>query len=125
LGVPIVAVGLLYQEGYFRQVLNAEGRQEALYPYNDPTPLPIQPALAPSGGWLTIPVELPGRVLSLRVWRARVGRVTLYLLDSNAPANEPFDRGVTGKLYGDGPETRLRQELVLGIGGWRVLEALG
>jgi starch phosphorylase len=123
--VPIVAVGLLYQEGYFRQRLGADGRQEALYPYNDPTALPIQPVLASGGGWLTIPLELPGRVLSLRVWRVNVGRTALYLLDSNAPTNDPFDRGITGKLYGDGPETRLRQELVLGIGGWRLLDALG
>jgi len=124
MGIPIVAVGLLYQEGYFRQTVGPDGRQEALYPYNDPTALPIQPELASSGGWLTISLELPGRILSLRVWRANVGRTPLYLLDSNAPANDPFDRGITGKLYGDGPETRLRQELVLGIGGWRLLEAL-
>jgi starch phosphorylase len=125
LGVPIVGVGLLYQEGYFRQMVGADGRQEALYPYNDPTALPIQPELASSGAWLTIPLELPGRVMSLRVWRANVGRVVLYLLDSNAPANDPADRGITGKLYGDGPETRMRQELVLGIGGWRLLDTLG
>ena len=121
LGVPIVAVGLLYQEGYFRQLVDAAGRQEELYPYNDPTALPIQPTRAASGGWLTIPVELPGRTLWLRVWQAAVGRVTLYLLDANVPVNEPVDRGITGKLYGDGPEMRLRQEIVLGIGGWRLL----
>jgi starch phosphorylase len=125
MGIPIVGVGLLYQEGYFRQMVGADGRQEALYPYNDPTALPIQPELASSGEWLTIPLELPGRVLSLRVWRANVGRTPFYLLDSNAPANDPFDRGITGKLYGDGPEMRLLQELVLGIGGWRLLETLG
>jgi starch phosphorylase len=125
LGIPVVAVGLLYQEGYFRQLVGADGQQEALYPYNDPTALPIQPELAASGGWLTIPLELPGRVVTLRVWRVNVGRTRLYLLDSNAPVNEPFDRGITGKLYGDGPETRLRQELVLGIGGWRLLDTLG
>jgi starch phosphorylase len=125
LGVPMIAVGLLYQEGYFRQALDAGGRQEELYPYNDPTALPIQPALAESGGWLTVPVELPGRTLVLRAWRAIVGRVTLYLLDTNVPVNDPADRGITGKLYGDGPEMRIRQEIVLGIGGFRLLDALG
>ncbi|HEX2658882.1 MAG TPA: alpha-glucan family phosphorylase [Polyangia bacterium] len=125
LGVPLVAVGLLYQEGYFRQSFDAAGRQEELYPYNDPTTLPIRPCLAPSGEWLTVSVELPGRQLILRAWRATVGRVTLHLLDSNVPINDPADRGITGKLYGDGPEMRLRQEMVLGIGGWRLLERLG
>jgi starch phosphorylase len=125
LGVPMVAVGLLYQEGYFRQTFDASGKQEELYPYNDPVTLPIQPSLAPSGGWVTVPVELPGRTLWLRGWRATVGRVTLHLLDSNVPVNDPVDRGITGKLYGDGPEMRIRQEMVLGIGGWRLLEAVG
>jgi glycogen phosphorylase len=125
MGVPIVAVGLLYQEGYFRQAIDEEGRQEELYPYNDPTVLPIQPTGAPSGGWLKIPVELPGRMLWLRAWTARIGRVTLFLLDANVPINEPRDRGITAKLYGDGPEMRLRQEIALGIGGWRLLDALG
>ena len=125
LGVPLIAVGLLYQEGYFRQRIDALGRQEELYPYNDPVTLPIQPSLAPSGEWLTVPVELPGRTLQVRAWRATVGNVTLHLLDSNVPLNDAADRGITGKLYGDGPETRLRQEMVLGIGGWRLLAALG
>ena len=124
-GVPMVGVGLLYQEGYFRQVLDAQGRQQELYPYNDPTVLPIQPALSPSGGWLMVSVDLPGRALWLRVWRANVGNVPLYLLDSNAPLNDAADRGITGKLYAEGLETRLCQEIVLGIGGWRLLEALG
>ena len=125
LGVPVVGVGLLYQQGYFRQVLDASGRQQELYPYNDPTSLPIQPVLAMSGGWLHVALTLPGRTLLLRVWQARVGRVSLYLLDSNDPLNSPADRGITSELYGGGPELRLVQELVLGIGGWRLLEALG
>ena len=125
LGVPLIAIGLLYQEGYFRQTIDATGRQEELYPYNDPVTLPIQPALAPSGEWRMVPLELPGRIFWLRAWRATVGRVTLYLLDGNVPVNDPVDRGITGKLYGDGPEMRLRQELALGIGGWRLLEAMG
>lgn len=125
LGVPAVGVGLLYQQGYFRQVLDASGRQQELYPYNDPTSLPIQPVLAPSGGWLHVALTFPGRTLLLRVWLARVGRVSLYLLDSNDPLNSPADRGITSELYGGGLELRLVQELVLGIGGWRLLEALG
>jgi starch phosphorylase len=124
-GLPAVGVGLLYQVGYFRQVVDAAGRQQELYPYNDPTSLPIQPVLASAGGWLHVPVELPGRILQLRVWQARVGRVVLYLLDSNDPVNSPADRAITGELYGGGPELRLTQELALGIGGWRMLEALG
>ena len=94
LGVPLVGIGLLYQEGYFRQAIDAAGRQEELYPYNDPVTLPIQPALAPSGEWLMVPVELPGRTLWLRAWRATIGRVTLYLLDGNVPINDPADRGI-------------------------------
>ena len=76
------------------------------------------------GGWLHIPVELPGRTLQLRVWRAIVGRTLLYLLDSNDPVNGPVDRGIVGKLYGGGSEMRLMQEIVLGVGGWRLVEAL-
>jgi starch phosphorylase len=125
LGVPVVGVGLLYQQGYFRQVLDASGRQQELYPYNDPTSLPIQPVLAPSGGWLHVALQFPGRTILLREWQARVGRVTLYLLDSNDPLNSPADRGITSELYGGGQELRLVQELVLGISGWRLLEALG
>lgn len=125
LGVPMVAVGLLYQEGYFRQTFDATGRQEELYPYNDPVTMPIRPLLTTSGEWVIVPVELPGRTLWLRGWRATVGRVTLHLLDSNVPTNDPADRGITGKLYGDGLEMRIRQEIVLGIGGWRLLQAVG
>ena len=125
LGVPLVAVGLLYQEGYFRQMLDDSGMQIELYPHNVPTSLPITPLRAADGAWLSVPLELPGRKLALRVWRAQVGRVPLYLLDSNDPMNSPADRGITGKLYGGDEETRLVQEMVLGIGGWRALELLG
>jgi starch phosphorylase len=125
LGVPMVAVGLLYQEGYFRQAIDETGRQEALYPYNDPTTLPIEPVLGAGDAWVTVGMELPGRTLRLRAWRATVGRVPLYLLDTNVPGNDPLDRTITGKLYGDGLELRLRQELVLGVGGYRLLDALG
>jgi starch phosphorylase len=125
LGVPLVGLGPLYQEGYFRQMLDAAGEQLETYPYNDPASLPIQPVLNEEGAWLHIPLELPGRTLLVRVWRANVGRIKLYLLDTNDPLNSPADRGITGKLYGGGTEMRLLQEMVLGIGGWRTLEALG
>ena len=125
LGVPVVGIGILYQQGYFRQMLDRSGWQIEAYPYNDPTSLPLMPAAGPSGGWLRVQLELPGRLLWLRVWRAQIGRCDLYLLDSNDPLNSPADRGITNKLYDDWPETRLRQEMILGIGGWRVIRALG
>ena len=124
LGVPMVGVGLLYQVGYFRQVVDAGGRQREVYPYNDPASLPIQPVQARGGGWLHVSLDLPGRTIVFRVWQAQVGRATLYLLDSNDPMNSPIDRGITSELYGAGPELRLMQELALGIGGWRALEAM-
>ncbi len=124
LAVPVIGVGLLYQEGYFRQIVDAEGVQQELYPYNEPATMPVEPVILPEGGWLRIPLELPGRVVQLRVWRATVGRVKLYLLDSNDPLNSPVDRGITAKLYGGGNEIRLMQEIALGVGGWRVVEAL-
>ena len=125
LGVPVVGVGLLYQEGYFRQVIDAEGGQQALYPYNDPGQLPITPVRDAEGEWLRVEFAFPGYKVWARVWQAEVGRAKLYLLDSNDPANIPADRGITGELYGGGPELRLRQELLLGVGGWRLLWALG
>ncbi|GEJ56918.1 alpha-glucan family phosphorylase [Anaeromyxobacter diazotrophicus] len=125
LGVPLAAVGLLYQEGYFRQQVEASGEQHERYPYNDPLSLPIQPALDAGGGWLHVQLALPGRPLWLRLWRAQVGRTTLLLLDANDALNAPADRGITAKLYGDGSEVRLLQEIVLGVGGWRALEAAG
>ena len=122
--VPIFGVGLLYQEGYFRQIIDVSGWQQEAYPYNEPAMLPIQPARDQDGGWLRIPLNLPGRTLLLRVWKAAVGRTVLYLLDSNDPLNSPADRGITAKLYGGGSEMRLMQEIVLGVAGWRVIEAL-
>ena len=124
LAIPAVGVGLLYQEGYFRQIVDADGLQQELYPYNEPAMLPIEPVVLEDGGWLSIPLEFPGRIVLLRVWQANVGRVKLYLLDSNDPLNSPADRGITAKLYGGGPEIRLMQEIALGIGGWRTIEAL-
>jgi starch phosphorylase len=125
LGVPVVGIGLLYQQGYFRQEIDAQGHQQALYPYNDPGQLPIQPVRQPNGEWLRLDVAMPGFKLWIRIWQVQVGRVKLYLLDTNDPANLPSFRGITTELYGGGPELRLRQELVLGIGGWRLLRALG
>src|SRR5580658_6964185 len=125
LGVPVVAVGLLYQQGYFRQVIDRNGAQQALYPYNDPGQLPITPLRDPDGGWLRLEIALPGYSVWIRAWQAQVGRVRLLLLDSNDTANLPAHRGITSELYGGGPELRLKQELLLGIGGWRLLNALG
>jgi glycogen phosphorylase len=124
LGLPVVGIGLLYQEGYFRQIIDAAGAQHEVYPFNDPGSMPIQPAQGPDGAWLHIRLDLPGRSLQLRVWQALVGRVKLYLLDANDPLNSPADRGITGKLYDAETEIRILQELVLGVAGWRVVEAL-
>lgn len=125
LGVPVIGVGLLYQQGYFRQVIDKDGAQQALFPYNDPGQLPITPLRKPNGEWLRLEVALPGYSVWLRAWQVQVGRVKLYLLDSNDAANYPVHRGITSELYGGGPELRLKQELLLGIGGWRLLAALG
>ena len=107
MGLPLIAIGLLYQEGYFRQVVDSQGRQQEIYNYNDSSTLPIISTPARSGAWLHIPIDLPGRQVWLRVWQAQIGRITLYLLDSNDPLNYPSDRGITGKLYGGGQEMRL------------------
>ena len=125
LGVPVVAVGLLYQQGYFRQVIDKNGAQQALYPYNDPGQLPVTPLRRQNGEWFRLEIALPGYSVWLRAWQVQVGRVRLYLLDSNDAANFPAHRGITSELYGGGPELRLKQEMLLGIGGWRLLRALG
>jgi glycogen phosphorylase len=125
LGVPVVGVGLLYQQGYFRQVIGQDGAQEALFPYNDPGQLPVAPLRQPNGEWLRLQLDLPGYAMWLRAWQVQVGRLKLYLLDSNDAANFPPYRGITSELYGGGPYLRLMQEVVLGIGGWRLLAALG
>ncbi len=125
LGIPVIGVGLLYQQGYFRQVIDKDGAQQALFPYNDPGQLPITPLRKPNGEWLRLEITLPGYSVWLRAWQVQVGRVKLYLLDSNDAANYPAHRGITSELYGGGPELRLKQEMLLGIGGWRLLAALG
>jgi starch phosphorylase len=125
LGVPVIGIGLLYQQGYFRQQIDMNGAQYELFPYNDPGQLPVTPLRQSNGEWLRLQIALPGYPLWLRAWQVQVGRIKLYLLDSNDPANFPVHRGITSQLYGGGPELRLKQELVLGIGGWRLLNTLG
>ena len=124
LGVPVIGVGLLYQQGYFRQAIAADGSQQALYPYNDPGQLPLLPVRRPDGQLLRLELHTPGYTVWLRAWQATVGRLQLYLLDSNDVANNPVYRGITSELYGGSSELRLQQELVLGFGGWRLLEEL-
>jgi starch phosphorylase len=124
LGVPAIGIGLLYDEGYFRQYLDSDGWQHEMYPHNDSRNLPLQPVITVDGAWLTIEITLPGRTLYLQVWQAQVGRTTLYLLDSNDPLNNPVDQAITGRLYAGSEELRLIQEIVLGVGGWQVIEAL-
>ncbi|MGC1361780.1 MAG: alpha-glucan family phosphorylase [Silvibacterium sp.] len=125
LGVPVVGVGLLYGQGYFRQDFDSEGRQRALYPVNDPGQLPIRPLRRANGEWLRFEIQLPGSKIWLRCWEAFVGRTKLYLLDTNDFANSAAYRGITSELYGGDAEMRLEQEIVLGIGGWRLLREVG
>jgi starch phosphorylase len=124
LNVPVIGIGLLFQEGYFRQIVDASGRQHELYPHNEPAVMPIEPVILQQKGWLKVHLALPGRTVQIRVWQATIGRIKLYLLDSNDLLNNPADRGITAKLYGEGSEIRLMQEIILGVGGWRVIEAL-
>jgi len=126
LGIPLVGVGLLYQQGYFQQYLNSDGWQQEEYPDLSFTELPIRPAASPEdGGPVVVQVPLPGRQLQARVWEAAVGRVRLFLLDTNIEQNLPEDRTISFKLYGGDRELRLRQEILLGIGGVRALVAMG
>ena len=125
LGLPLTGVGLLYQGGYFRQYLNADGWQQETYPVNDFHTLPIQPVEDAQGDPLAVRIEFPGRLVFARVWKVQVGRIPLYLLDTNVTQNSPDDRKITGALYGGDRELRIQQEIVLGIGGMRALHALG
>jgi starch phosphorylase len=125
LGMPMVGVGLLYQEGYFQQYLNADGWQQETYPLNDFYNLPIELQRDAQGESVRITVAYPGRNVVAQVWSAQVGRVRLYLLDANLPENRPEDRAITGRLYGGDLDMRVRQEILLGIGGMRALRALG
>src|SRR6266540_1536571 len=125
LGVPLVGVGLFYRSGYFRQVLTADGRQQESYPAFNPHELPLELVTDADGRPLLVSVGLPDATLHAQVWRAEVGRVPLLLLDSDVDENAPAERAVTDRLYGGGGEHRLRQELLLGIGGVRALDLLG
>jgi starch phosphorylase len=125
LGVPIVGVGILYAEGYFRQRLDAKGRQQEVYERLEPESRPVAPALDVDGRRVSVSVELPGRELLLKVWKAEVGRVSLLLLDADVLENAPEDRTLTARLYGGDLRTRIAQELVLGVGGVRALRGVG
>ncbi|HLA82233.1 MAG TPA: alpha-glucan family phosphorylase, partial [Thermoleophilia bacterium] len=125
LGIPVVGIGILWQQGYFRQALDSSGNQIEFFPFNDPGQLPIMPLRDATGEWVALTLEFPRRQVRVRVWEVNAGRVKLYLLDTNDLMNNPPDRGITADLYGGGPEVRLQQEIVLGIGGWRLMRALG
>ncbi len=121
LGVPLVGLGLLYQQGYFRQRLNADGWQLELFPRNDFHNMPVQLLRDSQGKPLKVSVDYPQRLVTAQVWQVQVGRVPLFLLDANLPENAPEDRQITAQLYGGDQEMRIRQELMLGIGGVRAL----
>jgi starch phosphorylase len=125
LGIPLSGVGLMYREGYFRQYLNVDGWQQERYPENDFFNLPLIPETKPDGGPLLVNIPFPGREVLARIWRIQVGRIPLYLLDTNIAKNAPEDRNITSQLYGGDNDMRVRQEMVLGIGGIRALRALG
>ncbi len=125
LGVPVTGIGLLFQRGYFRQEIDGSGEQHAFYPFNNPGELPITPVRNKDGEWVRIKITRPDFTIWLRAWQAKIGSTTLYLLDTNDPANEPVVRLVASELYGGGRQLRIRQEILLGIGGWRLLRELG
>jgi glycogen phosphorylase len=125
LGVPLVGVGILYAQGYFRQRLDAEGRQQEAYENLEPESRPVVPALDAEGREVLVSVELPGREVFLKVWKAEVGRVSVLFLDADIPENAPEDRALTARLYGGDLRTRIVQELVLGVGGVRALRGVG
>ena len=124
IGLPFVAVGFLYEMGYFRQHITADGWQEAIYPRFKPEEVAIREALCDDGTCLFVPVEVGDRTVHLQVWHIQVGRTHLYLMDADNDLNAPWDRELTARLYGGDHEMRIRQEIVLGIGGLHVLRAL-
>jgi len=125
LGVPFVGVGFIYPQGYFRQLIPADGWQQAIYDTLNFDEVPIHPVLDAHGNRLMILVTLRGVPVHVQVWQVRAARVNLYLMDTNVPQNAPWDRDLSARLYGGDQETRIRQEMVLGLGGVRVLRALG
>jgi starch phosphorylase len=124
LALPLVGVGLLYRQGYFQQYLTADGWQQEQYPDVDFYNLPVEPMRYADGSIIQVRVEMPDNPVFARVWRVMVGRIPLYLLDANVPENAPTDREITARLYGVGNDMRIRQEILLGIGGVRALEAM-
>ncbi len=125
MGLPLVGIGLLYRQGYFRQYLNADGFQQESYPENDWYNMPVERKNDKDGNAIKISVDLGGQVLMAQIWEAKVGRSSLYLLDTNIDENSPDLRNITATLYGGDKETRIQQEILLGIGGIRALRALG
>src|SRR5581483_7659132 len=125
LGVPFVAIGLLYRQGYFTQTIDAQGRQHAHAHPTDFDTLPLHPCRRDDGEELRVKLDIADRAVQLRIWQARVGHVSLYLLDADVPENDPAERAITHQLYGGDADTRIRQEIVLGIGGVRALRVLG
>lgn len=125
LGIPLVAMGLLFRRGYFRQDVDMDGDQQHFYPELDLRRLPVRPVSSNGGGQLKVTVELPGREVYVAVWKLDVGGVPLLLLDTDLPENNVYDRPITHQLYVSGREMRFCQELVLGVGGVRALEELG
>jgi len=123
--IPLTGVGLLYKYGYFRQVISAGGEQVALSDAQDFSRLPVSPVRDDQGNWKYVQIVLPGRTLFARIWKVQVGRIPLYLLDTDYEANQDGDRGITHNLYGGDNENRLRQEILLGIGGIRALRTIG
>lgn len=119
-----VAVGLLYEQGYFTQTVDNDGNQQAEYRERDPRDLPVEPVRNAAGEWLKVSVRIAGRDVVARAWKAQAGRAPVYLLDANCPENAPSDRDITHRLYGGDDSTRIRQEMILGIGGVRLLRAL-
>ncbi|MCC6240124.1 MAG: alpha-glucan family phosphorylase [Phycisphaerales bacterium] len=124
IGLPLVGVGLLYRNGYFQQYLSGDGWQQEAYPELDFYTLPIEPLRYTDGSAVRIRVDLPDNAVFCRVWKASIGRIPLILLDTNLQENSPADRDITSRLYGGGTEMRIKQEIVLGIGGVRALDAL-
>ena len=125
LGVPLIGVGFMYPQGYFHQHISAEGWQEESYERLNWADAPIEPALTPDGKPCITAVPLGDRIVLVAVWRVRLGRVKLYLLDTDLEENAPWDRELSARLYGGDRETRIQQEIILGIGGVRALKALG
>jgi glycogen phosphorylase len=125
MGVPLVGIGLLYRQGYFFQTIDGEGNQRATYADSDFSELPVELVTVEGGADMRVSVELPGRTVALRIWRTRVGRVQLFLLDTDVPENDDRDRGITYRLYGGDRTMRIEQEILLGVGGVRALAQLG